>query len=139
MAVFGPFSSKCYQSEAENAFSQAIRADTVGLFSHPREKKIGELMSLKKTLTAAAVALTSFALVISGTTSASAAKVPSSKAKAGDECGRAGMVAKARGVEGSNLTCTKVTVGTAAGSLRWWYPDLKPLTTIDWTVPAGPG
>ena len=96
-------------------------------------------MSLKKTLTAAAVALTSFALVISGTTSASAAKVPSSKARAGDECGRAGMVAKARGVEGSNLTCTKVTVGTAAGSLRWWYPDLKPLTTIDWTVPAGTG
>ncbi|NBN91857.1 MAG: hypothetical protein EBV43_04180, partial [Actinobacteria bacterium] len=96
-------------------------------------------MSLKKTLTAAAVALTSFALVMSGTTAASAAKVPSSKAKAGDECGRAGMVAKARGVEGSNLTCTKVTVGTAAGSLRWWYPDLKPLTTIDWTVPAGPG
>ena len=139
MAVFGPFSPKCYQSEAENAFSQAIGADTVGLFSHPREKKIGELMSLKKTLTAAAVALTSFALVMSGTTSASAAKVPSSKAKAGDECGRAGMVAKARGVEGSNLTCTKVTVGTAAGSLRWWYPDLKPLTTIDWTVPAGPG
>jgi hypothetical protein len=39
MAVFGPFSSKCYQSEAENAFSQAIRADTVGVFSHPREKK----------------------------------------------------------------------------------------------------
>jgi hypothetical protein len=37
-------------------------------------------MSLKKTLTAAAVALTSFALVMSGTTSASAAKVPSSKA-----------------------------------------------------------
>jgi putative tricarboxylic transport membrane protein len=33
----------------------------------------------------------------------------------------------------------KVTTGTAAGSLRWWYPDLKPLTTIDWTVPAGPG
>jgi hypothetical protein len=39
MAVFGPFSPKCYQSEAENAFSQAIGADTVGLFSHPREKK----------------------------------------------------------------------------------------------------
>jgi putative tricarboxylic transport membrane protein len=49
------------------------------------------------------------------------------------------MVAKGRGVEGSNLTCTRVTIGTAAGSLRWWYPDLKPLTTIDWTVPAGPG
>ena len=96
-------------------------------------------MSLKKLLTAVGVAITSLALVFSGTTSATAKKVPTAKANAGDECGRAGMVAKARGVEGSNLTCTRVTIGTAAGSLRWWYPDLKPLTTIDWTVPAGPG
>lgn len=96
-------------------------------------------MSLKKFLTAVGVAITSLALVFSGTTSATAKKVPTAKANAGDECGRAGMVAKGRGVEGSNLTCTRVTIGTAAGSLRWWYPDLKPLTTIDWTVPAGPG
>ncbi|KRP28980.1 MAG: hypothetical protein ABS31_04440 [Actinobacteria bacterium BACL2 MAG-120507-bin38] len=96
-------------------------------------------MSLKKLLTAVGVAITSLALVFSGTTSATAKKVPTAKANAGDECGRAGMVAKGRGVEGSNLTCTRVTIGTAAGSLRWWYPDLKPLTTIDWTVPAGPG
>jgi len=96
-------------------------------------------MSLKKLLTAVGVAITSLALVFSGTTSATAKKVPTAKANAGDECGRAGMVAKGRGVEGSNLTCTRVTIGTASGSLRWWYPDLKPLTTIDWTVPAGPG
>ena len=96
-------------------------------------------MSLKKFLTAVGVAITSLALVFSGTTSATAKKVPTAKANAGDECGRAGMVAKGRGVEGSNLTCTIVTIGTASGSLRWWYPDLKPLTTIDWTVPAGPG
>jgi putative tricarboxylic transport membrane protein len=96
-------------------------------------------MSLKKFLTAVGVAITSLALVFSGTTSATAKKVPTAKANAGDECGRAGMVAKGRGVEGSNLTCTRVTIGTASGSLRWWYPDLKPLTTIDWTVPAGPG
>lgn len=139
MAVFGPFSPKCYQSEAENAFSQAIGADTVGLFSHPREKKIGEEMSLKKTLTAAAVALTSFALVISGTTSASAAKVPSAKAKAGDECARVGMVAKARGAEGTDLRCLSMTYGTASGQLRWGYPDLKPLKNLDWVVPANPG
>jgi putative tricarboxylic transport membrane protein len=96
-------------------------------------------MSFKKLLTAVGVAITSLALVFSGTTSATAKKVPTAKANAGDECGRAGMVAKGRGVEGSNLTCTRVTIGTASGSLRWWYPDLKPLTTIDWTVPAGPG
>jgi len=96
-------------------------------------------MSLKKVLTSVGVAVTALSLVLTGTTPATAAKVPSSKAKAGDECGRVGMVAKARGVEGSDLRCLKVTTGTAAGTLRWWYPDLKPLTTIDWTVPAGAG
>jgi putative tricarboxylic transport membrane protein len=88
-------------------------------------------MSLKKVLTSVGVAVTALSLVLTGTTPATAAKVPSSKAKAGDECGRVGMVAKARGVEGSDLRCLKVTTGTAAGTLRWWYPDLKPLTTID--------
>lgn len=96
-------------------------------------------MSLKKVLTSAGAVATALALVFAGMTPASAAKVPSAKAKAGDECARAGMIAKGRGVEGSNLTCMKVTTGTMAGSLRWYYPDLKPLTTIDWTIPAGPG
>ena len=96
-------------------------------------------MSLKKVLPSAGAVATALALVFTGMTPASAAKVPSAKAKAGDECARAGMIAKGRGVEGSNLTCMKVTTGTMAGSLRWYYPDLKPLTTIDWTIPAGPG
>lgn len=96
-------------------------------------------MSLKKVLTSAGVAMTALSLVFAGTVPATAAKVPSAKAKAGDECGRAGLVAKGRGVEGSTLTCTKVTIGTMSGSLRWWYTDLKPLTTLDWTVPAGAG
>ncbi|NBV12388.1 MAG: hypothetical protein EBS03_04595, partial [Actinobacteria bacterium] len=96
-------------------------------------------MSLKKVLTSVGVVVTSLALVFAGTTSATAKKVPSAKANAGDECGRAGMVAKNRGVEGSDLRCTRVTFGSFKDSLRWWYPDLKPLTTIDWTVPAGPG
>ena len=55
-------------------------------------------MSLKKVLTSVGVAVTALSLVLTGTTPATAAKVPSSKAKAGDECGRVGMVAKARGV-----------------------------------------
>ena len=96
-------------------------------------------MSLKKLLTAAGVALTSLALVFTGTTSASAAKVPSSKAKAGDECGRAGMLAKGRGAEGSDLRCLNMSFGTAIGQLRWGYPDLKPLKNLDWVVPANPG
>ena len=71
--------------------------------------------------------MTAFALVISSVPSANAAKVPSRKAKAGDECGRAGMLAPGRGAEGSTLTCIKMTYGTATGELRWWYKDLKPL------------
>ncbi len=96
-------------------------------------------MSLKKVLTGAGVVVASLALVLSGTNPAVAKKVPSGKANAGDQCGRAGMVAKSRGVEGTDLRCIRVTTGTAAGTLRWWYPDLRPLTTIDWVVPAGPG
>ena len=96
-------------------------------------------MSLKKVMTGAGVFMTAFALVISSVPSANAAKVPSRKAKAGDECGRAGMIAKARGAEGSDLTCIKMTYGTATGELRWWYRDLKPLKNLDWVVPANPG
>jgi putative tricarboxylic transport membrane protein len=96
-------------------------------------------MSLKKTILSAGAVATALAMLFASAVPATAAKVPSSKAKAGDECGRAGMVAKARGVEGSDLRCTRVTFGSYKDSLRWWYPDLKPLTTIDWTVPAGPG
>ena len=96
-------------------------------------------MSLKKVLTGAGVFMTAFALVISSVPSANAAKVPSRKAKAGDECGRAGMLAPGRGAEGSTLTCIKMTYGTATGELRWWYKDLKPLKNLDWVVPANPG
>ena len=96
-------------------------------------------MSLKKVMTGTGVAIASLALVLSGTTPATAAKVPSAKAKAGDECGRVGMVAKGRGAEGSDLRCLKMTYGTATGELRWWYPDLKPLKNLDWVVPANPG
>jgi putative tricarboxylic transport membrane protein len=96
-------------------------------------------MSLKKSILRAGAVATALAMLFASAVPATAAKVPSRKANAGDECGRAGMVAKARGVEGSDLRCTRVTFGSYKDSLRWWYPDLKPLTTIDWTVPAGPG
>ena len=96
-------------------------------------------MSLKKTILSAGAVATALAMLFASAVPATAAKVPSRKANAGDECGRAGMLAKGRGVEGSDLRCTKVTFGSYKDSLRWWYPELKPLTTIDWTVPAGPG
>ncbi len=96
-------------------------------------------MRLKKVITGAGVFVASLALVLGTVPTATAKKVPSAKANAGDECGRSGMIAKGRGVEGSDLRCMMVNTGTMAGSLRWYYPDLKPLTTIDWTVPAGTG
>jgi len=96
-------------------------------------------MSLKKVLTSAGVVATALSLVFAGMTPASAAKVPSTKAKAGAECARAGLVAKGRGAEGTDLRCTRMTIGTSSGQLQWWYPDLKPLKNLDWVVPANPG
>jgi len=96
-------------------------------------------MKLKKVITGAGVAFSAFALIISSAPHAISAKVPTSKAKAGDECGRSGMIAKGRGVEGSDLTCMAMTYGTANGQLRWWYRDLRPLKNLDWVVPANPG
>jgi len=96
-------------------------------------------MSLKKVLTSAGAVATALSLVFAGTTPASAAKVPSTKAKAGAECARAGLVAKGRGAEGTDLRCTRMTIGTSSGQLQWWYPDLKPLKNLDWVVPANPG
>ena len=96
-------------------------------------------MKFSKLIRAAGVAVASIALVLSTTPVASAAKVPTSKAKAGTECGRAGIVAKGKGVEGLDLICTKVNIGPNPGLLRWWYKEIKPLTTLDWTVPAGTG
>ena len=96
-------------------------------------------MNSKRILSGAISAVAALSLVMSGASTASAAPVPSNKAKAGDECSRSGAVAKGRGIENSDLRCTNVTTGSFAGTLRWWYPDLKPLTTIDWTIPAAAG
>jgi len=96
-------------------------------------------MKLKKVLAGAGASLTAIALMFSGSTPSFAAAVPEYKAKAGDGCRKAGIVAKGRGVEASDLTCTKMTYGTATGQLLWWYKDLKPLKNLDWVVPANPG
>ena len=94
---------------------------------------------LKKKLAGALVASLAIGLVATIAPTANAVETPAKIAKAGDACVTAGRIAKGRGVNGSSLTCMKVTTGTIAGSLRWWYPDLKPLKTIDWTIPAGVG
>ena len=94
---------------------------------------------VKKNLAGALVASLAIGMVVSVAPTANANVKAAGIAKAGDQCLTAGRVAKGRGVNGTSLTCTKVTTGTLAGSLRWWYPDLKPLKTIDWTIPGNPG
>ena len=94
---------------------------------------------VKKNLAGALVAALAIGMVVSVAPTANANVKAAGIAKAGDQCLTAGRVAKGRGVNGTSLTCTKVTTGTMAGSLRWWYPDLKPLKTIDWTIPGNPG
>ena len=64
---------------------------------------------------------------------------PASKANVGDQCLRAGVVAKGRGVNGSNLTCTNVTTGSYAGSLRWWYPEVKPFDSLEFVSSSNIG
>ena len=96
-------------------------------------------MKSRKVLTGLGAAIAALSLVIGNTTSAQAAAVPDYKSKAGDECRKAGIVAKGRGVEGTDLTCTLMTYGSYKDTLRWWYKDLQPLKNLDWVVPANPG
>jgi putative tricarboxylic transport membrane protein len=81
--------------------------------------------------------------LVGTTLPAQAAVKPADKAIIGDDCTAASAatkkVAKGRGVEGSDLVCMVVPTGSYKGQTKWWYRDVKPLKTIDWTVPANPG
>jgi putative tricarboxylic transport membrane protein len=79
------------------------------------------------------------ALVFSSTPAANAAWVPAAKAKVGDDCIRAGATAPGRGVDGTALTCTVVTTGTLKGLTKWWYPDVKPIKSLEWVASSGVG
>jgi putative tricarboxylic transport membrane protein len=68
---------------------------------------------LKKKI--AALAGLALAASMVATPVAHAAAKPANKAVVGDECLRAGVKAPGRGVNGSDLTCTKVTTGSFAG------------------------
>ena len=103
-----------------------------------------ENSSMRKTsFIRLAVAATAVAVLASTTLPAQAAVKPSNKAVVGDDCTAASAatkkVAKGRGVEGSDLTCMVVPTGSYKGQTKWWYKDVKPLSKIDWTVPANPG
>ena len=94
---------------------------------------------LKKKV--AILATAAVAALLVGTTgpAAQAALKPDFKAVVGDECLRDGKKAAGRGVNGTDLTCTKVTTGSYAGSLRWWYPEAKPFGSIEWVASSNIG
>lgn len=94
---------------------------------------------LKKKV--ALVASAAVAALLVGTTGpvAHAALKPDYKAVVGDECLREGKKAVGRGVNGTDLTCTTVKTGSFAGSMRWWYPEVKPFGSVEWVSSSNIG
>ena len=89
----------------------------------------------------ALLATAAVAALLVGTTApvAQAALKPDYKAVVGDECLRIGKKAVGRGVNGTELTCTKVTTGSFAGTLRWWYPEVVPFGSVEWVSSSNIG
>ena len=87
------------------------------------------------------VAAATVALLASGVGIANAGNVPAAKAQVGLSCSetQVGKVSKGTGVNGSDLTCTKVTTGTFAGQTKWWYAGLKPLGSFEFVSSSAIG
>ena len=101
-----------------------------------------EISSMRKnSFIRFAVAATAVAVLAGTAFPANAAVKPANKATIGDDCTKAstGKKAPGRGVDGSDLTCMVVPTGSYKGDNKWWYADVKPLKSIDWTIPADPG
>ena len=92
---------------------------------------------LKKKIVALSVVAIATSLFVAP--SAHAGAKPANKANVGDQCLRAGTKAAGRGVNGTELTCTAVTTGSFAGSLRWWYPEMKPYGSLEWVSSSAIG
>jgi len=93
-------------------------------------------MLKKKIIALGAVALAASLLAAP---SAQAGAKPANKANVGDECLREGVKAAGRGVNGTDLTCAKVATGSFAGTLRWWYPEMKPYGSVEWVSSSNIG
>ena len=94
-----------------------------------------------KKITRVGVVVTTIALIASSAVTANAASVPAAKAKVGLDCAasQVGKVSKGTGVNGSDLTCTKVTTGTFAGTNKWWYAGLKALGSFEFVSSSNIG
>ena len=93
-------------------------------------------MFKKKIAALAGIAL---AASMVATPVAHAGAKPANKAVVGDECLREGVKAAGRGVNGTDLTCTKVTTGSFANTLHWWYPEMKPFGSIEFVSSSAIG
>ena len=99
----------------------------------------GEFMLKKKVIAFGVMAISASLMVAPSVQSANAALKPDFKATVGDECLRVGKKAVGRGVNGSDLTCTRVTTGSFAGTLRWWYPEMKPFGSVEFVSSSNIG
>ena len=99
----------------------------------------GEFMLKKKVIALGVMAISASLMIAPSIQSANAALKPDFKANVGDECLRAGKKAVGRGVNGTDLTCTKVTAGSFAGTLRWWYPEMKPFGSVEFVSSSNIG
>jgi putative tricarboxylic transport membrane protein len=94
---------------------------------------------LRKNLAGALIASLAVATLVSVAPSATAVVKAPNRASVGDECITAGKIATGRGVDGSNLTCTKMITGTSIGKLLWWYPEMKPFDSLEWVSSSAIG
>ena len=92
---------------------------------------------MRKSIKITVAVVTSAFLVLSGTQYASA--VPASKAVAGTQCDKLNQVAKGKGIDGTDLTCLKITTGTFKGITYWTYKNLKPLNSIEFVSSSNIG
>ena len=56
-------------------------------------------------------------------------------AHVGDQCLREGIVAPGRAIDGSDLVCSKATLGSSKGELLWWYSTLVPMKLFEVIAP----
>lgn len=96
---------------------------------------------MNKTFKRSVIAAATVALLAAGVGVANAGNVPAAKAQVGLSCSETqiGKVSKGTGVNGSDLTCTKVTTGTFAGQTKWWYAGLKPLGSFEFVSSSAIG
>ena len=88
-----------------------------------------------------AIAATAVALIASAVTAtpATAAGVPAAKATVSTPCTKVNEVAKARGIDGSDLKCLVAKVGGYKGQKVWSYPTLPTIKGLDMVLGSALG